>query len=1030
MAVALAAGTIPLLPTVSAAAVPLAEAVVPATPRTADLAATLFAPEQLKGADGAGAQGVFHRMETAEDTRASEIYWTRYADGRSFPVPAAYTTTTAKPTGSDLLARTRDDGAVELWDATDDTTRIVQVPEGQTFLAVYGSTVVTYTKTTASDGTSVNTLHLLSPGSDGAARDVSVHGLPDGSTVGAPVGGDEKSVFFLARVDGTPRVVEADLTDGEVTDRSGALPDGYTLAALSSGRVAMFSRSAAEVLVLDRDDLSAAPVSVLLDGGAVKPAYDLAVVGDRLLYRPYTGANAGTVRAAPIAGGSPVTLVTKMNRAAISAGPGGTAVVIAKTGADQAIQRIVADDTGRPVVKTAKTLPRPVSEIRGVALSQGRLLVTDTSSGRRDDYVRTVDGLPSTGTPQFGGRSDFTPGSNIVIGTDCQATDAACSAIHSTTDGRIVWQEHQQTDDLIRVDGPGDYDFFQYSVPAGGTITDVSGDYIVYTTDTKQYVQRIGNSAAPTVTRAAGAAAVWGDVLWTPGDTPGTVTGYDLTAKKTVATVSTGADCDPAELQALGRLLYWNCGPAGPAGVYDRTAGTTASVPSGEALLGDGYVVTHDKKAGKLELTTVAGAATSTRAVGDLPDTGVSQRHVRWTVDKSGSTIAYVDAQQQVHLVASGQPTQNLALMASPENATAVDATTDDVTPDTLTTLLLSKPTADWTLTVRSRVTKAVVASSTGSSAHGRLTVGWHGRDNRYIGDRFLPRGMYDWTLTVRPADGTAGLETRGSVELRNGAAVQRDHAGPNAAPDGIGDLLTLNSSGTFTFQQGNGAGAFSGKTYASGWATSAVAVPFGDLNGDNCNDVLVRLSSGELRGYRPGCGKALTTSTAYTKLGTGWNAYDVLTSPGDLNRDGLPDLLARKTSTGDIYVFAGKSDGTLAAGKKIRSAWTTYTHIVGVGDLNGDGIGDVLARREDGTLFRYDGAGDGTLKDRVTVFTAWGSTYKTIVGVGDITGDGKNDLVVRDTSGNLYRNDGKGNGSFTSRTKIASGWSTYKGVF
>ncbi|WP_442819236.1 FG-GAP repeat domain-containing protein [Streptomyces sp. NBC_01236] len=78
----------------------------------------------------------------------------------------------------------------------------------------------------------------------------------------------------------------------------------------------------------------------------------------------------------------------------------------------------------------------------------------------------------------------------------------------------------------------------------------------------------------------------------------------------------------------------------------------------------------------------------------------------------------------------------------------------------------------------------------------------------------------------------------------------------------------------------------------------------------------------------------------------------------------------------------------------------------------------------------RYDGRGDGTLKDRVRLFSDWGGSYNAIVGVGDITGDGKNDLVVRDTSGNLYRNDGKGNGSFGSRVKIATGRQSYKGLF
>ncbi|MDG9706623.1 VCBS repeat-containing protein, partial [Streptomyces sp. DH37] len=84
----------------------------------------------------------------------------------------------------------------------------------------------------------------------------------------------------------------------------------------------------------------------------------------------------------------------------------------------------------------------------------------------------------------------------------------------------------------------------------------------------------------------------------------------------------------------------------------------------------------------------------------------------------------------------------------------------------------------------------------------------------------------------------------------------------------------------------------------------------------------------------RPGCGKPLTPTTPYRTLGTGWGAYNILTSPGDLTGDGRADLLARQASTGDIHLFAAKSDGTLAAARKIRSAWTTYTKVVGVGDL------------------------------------------------------------------------------------------------
>ncbi|MFF3629698.1 hypothetical protein [Streptomyces sp. NPDC002164] len=50
--------------------------------------------------------------------------------------------------------------------------------------------------------------------------------------------------------------------------------------------------------------------------------------------------------------------------------------------------------------------------------------------------------------------------------------------------------------------------------------------------------------------------------------------------------------------------------------------------------------------------------------------------------------------------------------------------------------------------------------------------------------------------------------------------------------------------------------------------------------------------------------------------------------------------------------------------------------------------------------------------------------------GVGDISGDGKADLVERDPSGNPNRNDGNGKDSFGSRAEIATGRQGYKGVF
>jgi hypothetical protein len=191
-----------------------------------------------------------------------------------------------------------------------------------------------------------------------------------------------------------------------------------------------------------------------------------------------------------------------------------------------------------------------------------------------------------------------------------------------------------------------------------------------------------------------------------------------------------------------------------------------------------------------------------------------------------------------------------------------------------------------------------------------------------------------------------------------------------------------------------------------------------------------VRYSSGALRLYKPGCGAAVKPSAPYTSLGTsGWSQYDVLTSPGDVSGDERPDLLARATSTGTLYLYKGTSTGKLSARVKLYDNWKTYKKIVGAGDLNGDGIGDLLVQDTAHTLYRYFGKGDGTFAARTRLFTNWGGSYNTVVGVGDITDDGRADLVSRDSGGTLWRNNGDGKGSFGARAQLSTGWQGYKSL-
>ncbi|MFD3621625.1 FG-GAP repeat domain-containing protein [Streptomyces sp. NPDC058676] len=1014
---ALAAGLSPLVP--SAVADTAQETVVPATFRDSYTTATVSYADTTYGGEGAGSQGVFHRLEGR-----SGLLWTRYADGTSVDVPAAGGGLAVdNGTGGDVLARRYQDGRIELFDAANGTSSTIQVPTGYAgvYGGVHGSTVVAYEDVTAEDGITTRVRHLLSPGPKGGTRDLTISGLPSGMQIGAPLRGDASGIVFRASLDGSIRSVLVDPETGRVQSWTPALSGG-NYAVLSPDYLVHYAgNSASKAYVYSRADLSAPPVEATLDGAdLLDPADELSVVGDWLVHSPAGGTK---VTAVPIAGGAPVTLLAS-SRGDVSASADGDAVAVGRTGADDwGIQRIHPDADGKPVVTLVKALPKPPYRIQGLALEQGRLLVADDSWGSiRDTYVRTV---AATGTPTYGSRSNY-DGTDMMLHS-CPAAEGGC-AVFGTADDRAVWlTPDTSTRDRIRASGPRAYDFSEHYVPAGGRITDVSGQYVIHTTATQQIVLKLGDSAGPKVTRAPGAAALDGEILWTAGANAGEVTAYSLTTKKTVETVRTDAGCVPTELQALGRYLYWTCD--GRAGVYDRTAGRSVAVPADEAKLGDGFVVTHDKRAGKLTLTTFADGTAASRVIGELPDTGTSQRDVRWTVDESGANAAYVDDREQVHLVPSGVAQQPLRLLAPVAKASSVEAHTFDTTPDTLTTLLLSKPSSGWDVRVRNRATGKVYGDRVdGTAAQGDLSVGWSGLDPQGTGDAYLPNGSYDWTVTVTPTDGVgAPLTVTGTVRLVKGKAVRRDHVGD----DGFGELLTLNSSGALTFQQSTGKGTFSGKVSGGGWATSVRPVSFGDLSGDRCNDVLVRLSSGALRLYKPGCGAALKPSTSYTTLSAGgWNQYDLLTAPGDVSGDGRPDLVARNASTGTVYLYKGTSAGKLSARVKLYDNWKTYKKVVGAGDLNGDGVGDLVAQDKANNLYRYYGKGNGTFGARAKVFSNWGGSYNAIVGVGDITGDGRSDLVVRDSAGNLYRNAGDGKGSFGARVKITSGWQGYKGLF
>lgn len=348
---------------------------------------------------------------------------------------------------------------------------------------------------------------------------------------------------------------------------------------------------------------------------------------------------------------------------------------------------------------------------------------------------------------------------------------------------------------------------------------------------------------------------------------------------------------------------------------------------------------------------------------------------------------------------------------------------------------------------------------------------------------------------------------------------------------DGLGDLLARTPTGDLYFYRGTGnvADPFTARVQIGhGFGIYDQMIGAGDVTGSGHGSLVARDLDGNLWYYGID-GNAATAMTARVQIGRGWNAYtqligfpgarpgahggllartpagEVYFYEGDLDGAGLTQLTARQdttgtdlpqgyetdhlrvagmggnapwdkasllamTSAGDLYVYLPNGDSTLSersligtglqGARMVSSASLTdkgevalmevydgtlyddsvagganalatgfgdYNLVLGPGDLSGDGRGDLLARDGDGVLWLYRGKGDSTFSAPVRVGTGWGA-YNQIAGNGDLTGDGIADIVARDSGGTLYLYRGTGSTSapFQARVAVGTGWKAY----
>lgn len=972
----------------------------------------------------AGETGYLHKPQGT-----TTYVWTTYATGANRVVTGLPTTITPLLAGGDRFAYpSAPPSVITEIDLAANTTRTFTLPSGVVVGSVNDNHVLVRTTVNTPE-----TLEVLTYAPDGTFTTAVVTPPAGTTTVPAietqPIG-NPPSVVLQYRVAGVLQYGLLDLTTAVNYPISGTDP-ANTRAVLSADNVAVYNVTTNMAQFVSRADIVAGtpttPADVAVTLPRVLGAYNVAMVGDHLVVRDTVATAPDAVSSVAPDGAVAALLAqseTTTNGGVLAGSADGNAYVVGGSSpSDWALFRVSSNGSGTPQTTALRSLGGPLTNA-GVTIMHGQ--------------VRHIDAMPDLGVDRTyvmyghdlldpgGGTATLPPATGLTLPPviTC-APHVACVIPFDIGFGvALLGTNNQFVHVFSTING------VLVNVPAGSAIVGSSDNHLIINNPASltQYITQSQFSLDGG--RGITAAAVSYETLWSAVGN-GSIVSTNLVSNITGRPMSTGGTCRPQELQATTRWVYWSCGGNAAAGVIDLQTGARFTVPSGPALLGDGYLVRH-VAGGDLVLTDFhTDSASAPVTVANVPAGPVADdRNVTYSVDKFGGDIAYVAADNSVHVVDPDVPPTQVAV------GTAYLGFLNSVSPGQSqftwsASIWLTRPITSWSLQIRRAATGELVHTDSGGFSDNAIQTSW---DGFLSGGAKAISGPYSVTLSVTPA----GQSTAVTVPLPSNAATMfvscgaapfrsYDCSGASSflavKPDGEGHWFTaipptgvLDGGYTETWPLGTTGGS----------STFSALVPFGDFNGDGFDDLIVRDTTGTLWAY-DGFGQAYFGQNTKQKIGTGWNIYNALVAPGDLTSDGIADLLGRD-STGKIWLYKGSGAGTFAARVQIASGWSGYKILVGAGDLNGDGFGDVLATDSSGSLWRFNGKLNGFAAP-VKLGGGW-QVYNAIIGVGDFNNDGHNDLVARNASGALFLYRGNGDGTFQAALQIGTGFQAYSKLF
>jgi hypothetical protein len=216
-----------------------------------------------------------------------------------------------------------------------------------------------------------------------------------------------------------------------------------------------------------------------------------------------------------------------------------------------------------------------------------------------------------------------------------------------------------------------------------------------------------------------------------------------------------------------------------------------------------------------------------------------------------------------------------------------------------------------------------------------------------------------------------------------------------DADGDGRLDVFVSDlNAGQFALLAGHGNGSFgSGRNYPAGPYPNSLAT--GDFNGDGHADLACVNTGGSANSVSVLLGSGIGTFGPAVAWGTGYWPFAV--AVGDLNLDGLPDLVVTNDGGGSVSVLDGQGNGGFATHRDYGANENPVG--LAVGDVNGDGRPDVVVTNINANMVTVlAGNGHGALGEQGNHYCG---VAPTSVAIGQVDSATPPDLIVaNDQSG------------------------------